>query len=111
MGRRESPDIEEIKYICEQTLKGRNAGQIKVDLEEDWGGRDIRTIRFVMRVFSASEEVIMDNLSKTGKLVQGKLGEDIKRAIDIVDHMSKGLRPTHYNKETGKVEYEAWLEF
>jgi len=111
MGRRESPDIEEIKYICEQTLRRRTAGQIKVDLEEDWGGRDIRTIRFVMRVFSASEEVIMENLSRTGRLIQGKLSEDINRVIDIVDHMSKGLRPTYYDKATGKIEYEAWLEF
>lgn len=110
MGRNESLDIEEIKFICEQVIKGRTDRQIKSDLEEDWGPRDIRTIRLVRRIFQAGQEVIVDDLSRTGKLTQGQLGEDINRVIDIVNHMSKGLRPVYYDKGTGKVEYETWLE-
>ncbi len=111
MGRNESPDVGEIKFICEQIILGRTDGQIKSELEEDWGGRDIRTIRDIRRIFQAGKEVIMEDIGKAGRLVQGQLGEDINRVIDIVDHMSKGLRPVYYDKETGKVEYEAWLEF
>lgn len=111
MGRRESLGIEEIKLICEETMKRSTDKQIQAALEKRYGYRDMRTIRSVARVFWASKEVIIEDLSKTGRLVQGKLSEDINRVIDIVDHMSKGLRPTYYDKETGKVEYETWLEF
>ncbi len=110
MGRNESPDIEEIKFICEQIIKGRTDNQIKSALEDDWGRRDIRTIRLVSRIFQVGKEVIMDELSRTGKLAQGQQGEDINRVIDIVNHMSKGLRPV-YDEKTGKIEYETWLEF
>ena len=110
MGRNESPDVEEIKIICKQIIKGRTDRQIKSALEEDWGLRDLRTIRQIRRIFEAGQEVLMDNLSRTGKLTQGQLGEDINRVIDIVNHMSKGLRPI-YDERTGKITYETWLEF
>lgn len=110
MGRKEPLDIEEIKFICRQVINGRTDSQIKSALEDDWGQRDIRTIRLIRRIFQAGQEVIMDNLSRTGKMATGQLGEDINRVIDIVNHMSKGLRPV-YDEKTGKITYEAWLEF
>lgn len=110
MGRSESLDIEEIKFICIQIMAGRIDTQIKSALEEDWGKRDIRTIRLIRRVFEASKEVLMDDLSRTAKMARGQLGEDISRVIDIVNHMSKGLRPV-YDERTGKIMYETWLEF
>ena len=110
MGSKEPLDIEEIKFICRQVIKGRTDRQIKTALEDDWGQRDIRTIRLVRRIFQAGQEVIVEDLGKEGKLAQGQLGEDINRVIDIVNHMSKGLRPV-YDERTGKIEYEAWLEF
>ncbi len=102
MGRSESLDIEEIKFICKQIITGRTDTQIKSALEEDWGKRDIRTIRLIRRVFQASQEVLMDNLSRTEKMSNGQLGEDISRTIDIVNHMIKGLRPV-YDERTGKI--------
>ena len=48
MGCSESLDIEEIKFICRQIMAGRTDTQIKSALEEDWGKRDIRTIRLIM---------------------------------------------------------------
>ncbi len=110
MGRSESLDIEEIKFICRQILTGRTDTQIKSALEEDWGKRDIRTIRLIRRVFQAGQEVLMEDLSRTEKMTKGQLDEDIGRAIDIVNHMSKGLRPV-YDERTGKITYETWLEF
>ena len=110
MGSSESLDTEEIKFICIQMIKGRTDTQIKSALEEDWGKRDIRTIRLIRRVFEASQEVLMDNLSRTEKMAKGQLGEDISRSVEIVNHMSKGLRPV-YDERTGKITYEAWLEF
>ncbi len=110
MGRSESLDIEEIKFICRQIVAGRTDTQTKNALEEDWGKRDIRTIRLIRRVFQASQEVVMEDLTRTGKMANGQLGEDISRAIDIVNHMSKGLRPV-YDERTDKITYEAWLEF
>jgi len=110
MGRNESLDTEEIKFICNQIMEGRIDTQIKSALEEDWGKRDVRTIRLVRRVFVAGQEVIIEHLTKTGDVAKGLLAEDISRTIDIVNHMSKGSRPV-YNERTGDVEYETWLEF
>lgn len=109
MGRSESLDIKEIKYICEQIMRGRTDSQIKSDLAEDWGKRDIRTIRQVRRVFTTAQEVLMDTLNKSSKMAGGQMGEDILRTVDIVKHMTQGLRPVH-NEKTGKITYEAWLE-
>jgi hypothetical protein len=54
--------------------------------------------------------VLIERLTGTGAIAGGQLGEDISRTIDIVNHMSKGLRPV-YNERTGEIKYEAWLEF
>lgn len=109
MGRADSPDTEEIKFICGEIMAGRTDTQIKSALEEDWGKRDIRTIRSIRRVFEAGQEVLNERLAKSGEISKGSLGEDISRTIDIVKHMSQGLRPV-YNGRTGKITYEAWLE-
>ncbi len=110
MGLKESLDVEEIKFICRQIITGRTDAQIKSSLEEDWGKRDIRTIRQVRRVFEAGREVIMEHLDRTGEIAKDQLGEDFSRAIDVVNHMVRGLRPV-YNEKTGKITYETWLEF
>ena len=110
MGRAESLDIEEIKYICSQILAGRLDRQIKDDLEENWGKRDTRTIRLIRRVFEAGQEAFMEHLTRTGRIAEGQIAEDIRRTIDIVKHMAKGLRPVYYNERTGQVKYETWLE-
>jgi hypothetical protein len=110
MGQKESLDIEEIKFICRQIIAGRTDSQIKGALLEDWGKRDVRTIRQIRRIFQASQEVLMENFSKTEKMAKGQLSDDISRAIDIVNHMARGLRPV-YDEKTGKITYETWLEF
>ena len=110
MGRAESLDVEEIKFICSQIMAGRLDRQIQGDLEENWGKRDIRTIRLIRRVFEAGQEVLMEHLTRTGRISEGQIAEDIRRTIDIVNHMVKGLRPVYYNERTGQIEYEAWLE-
>ena len=107
MGRRESLDIEEIKFICKQIMAGRTDTQIKSTLEEDWGKRDIRTLRLIRRVFEAGREVLIERL---GEIAKGQLGKDISRTIDIVNKMTKGSRPV-YDERTGEIKYEAWLEF
>lgn len=109
MGRAEPPDIEEIKFICSQVMAGRTDTQIKSDLDEDWGKRDIRTIRLIRRVFEAGREVLDERLARTGETAKGQLAEDISRTIDIVNHMTKGLRPV-YDHRTGEITYEAWSE-
>lgn len=58
------------------------------------------------RLYSILEEANIASLGKrTEKMAKGQLGEDISRAIDIVNHMSKGLRPV-YDERTGKITYE-----
>ena len=109
MGRSEPLDSEEIKFICTQIMVGRTDTQIKSALEENWGKRDIRTIRLIRRVFEAAQEVILERLVKTGKIAEGQLSEDVSRAIEVVNHMVRGQRP-YFNDKTGKIEYEAWLE-
>lgn len=110
MGRAESLDSEEIRFICSQIMAGRTDTQIKSAIEEDWGKRDVRTIRLIRRIFEAGQEVLIERLTRTGAIAEGQLGEDISRTIDIVNHMSKGLRPV-YNKRTGEITYETWLDF
>lgn len=110
MGQAESLDIEEIKFICSQIMVGRTDRQIKSALEEDWGKRDIRTIRAIRRTFEAGQEVLIEHLVKRAEMAEGRLGEDIRRTIEIVNHMSRGLRPA-YDERTGEIKYEAWLEF
>jgi len=107
MGRKESLDVEEIKFICKQIMAGRTDTQIKSTLEEDWGKRDIRTLRLIRRVFEAGREVLIERL---GEIAKGQLGKDISRTIDIVNKMTKGSRPV-YDERTGEIKYEAWLEF
>ena len=103
-------DHEEIKYICEQILKGRSDKQIKDDLAGNWGNRDKRTIAYVRRVFEAAQEVLTDRLDKIKDMPDGPSKKDMERTIEIVEKMSKGLRPV-YNAKTGKTSYETWLEF
>ena len=91
-------------------MAGRTDTQIKSALEDDWGKRDIRTLRLIRRVFEAGQELFIEHLGRTGEITKGQLGEDISRTIDIVSNMSKGLRPV-YDERTGKIKYEAWLEF
>ena len=110
MGRKEPLDIEEIKFICNQIIAGRTDTQIKSALEEDWGKRDIRTIRLVRRVFEAGREVLIDHLTQIEGVTKGQPAEDIKRTIEIVDKMTKGSRPM-YDERTGKITYGTWLEF
>jgi hypothetical protein len=110
MGRKEALDSAEIKFICNQIIAGRNDTQIKSALEEDWGKRDIRTIRLIRRVFEAGQEALIEHLTETQGITTGQLANDIKRTIEIVDKMTKGSRPL-YDERTGKIEYEAWLEF
>lgn len=110
MGRSESLDIEEIKFICNQIIAGRTDTQIKSALEDGWGKRDIRTLRSIRRIFEAGQEVLIEHLGRTGEIAKGQLGEDISRTIDIVNHMCKGLRPV-YDERTGEIKYETWLEF
>ena len=109
MGRAESLDSEEIKFICDQIMAGRTDTQIKGALAEDWGKRDIRTVRQIRRVFEACQEVLTERLAKTGNTAGGQLGEDISRTIDIVNHMAQGLRPVT-DARTGQIVYETWLE-
>ena len=109
MGRSESLDSEEIKFICGQVLRGRTDRQIQSDLAEYWGQGDLRTIRYVRRVFEAGKEVLMESLARTGYSVEGGLADKVKEAVDIVEHLGRGLRPV-LNKKTGKMEYETWLE-
>ncbi len=112
MGQKESLDIEEIKFICRQVIAGRNDTQIKSALEEDWGQRDIRTIRLIRRIFEAGQQVVVEHLIETGRIADiGQLGVEIGRTVDVVKHMSKGLRPVSYDEKTGEVKYETWLEF
>jgi hypothetical protein len=105
-----SDPSEEIKFICRQIIAGRLDKQIKEDLEENWGKRDIRTIRLIRRVFEAGHEVVIDHLRTTGRMAEGQLSEDIRRTIDIVDHMVQGLRPVYQDKKSGEIKYETWLE-
>ena len=110
MGKNERIDSEEIKFICERILKGKNDTQIKDALLDDWGNRDRRTIYYVRMIFEAAQEVLTDRLAKIRDMPDGPSKEDIERTIEIVEKMSQGLRPV-YNKKTGKITYEAWLEF
>lgn len=103
-------DSAEIKFICSQIIAGRTDTQIKSALEEDWGERDIRTIRLVRRVFEAGREVLIGYLAQIEGVTKGRLAEDLKRTIEIMDKMTKGSRPV-YDERTGKITYEAWLEF
>ena len=110
MGSRESPDIEEIKFICKQILKGRTDGQIKGDLEEDQGGRDIRTIRNIRRIFLAGHEVTMESLSRAGIIAHGQPVMNFSQFVEMVSQMNKGMRPI-YDEKTGKITYMGGLEF
>jgi len=108
MGRRESPDIEEIKFICDCILKGRTDGQIKGDLEEDQGGRDVRTIRKIRRIFLAGHEVTMGYLKRAGIITKDQPNIDFNQFVEMVSKMDQGLHP-YYDEKTGKIIYG--LEF
>ena len=110
MGKTERMDSEEIKFICERILKGNTNKQIKDALLDDWGNRDKRTINYVRSIFEAAQEVLTDRLAKIGDMPDGLSNEDIERTVEIVKKMTQGLRPV-YDKKTGKITYEAWLEF
>lgn len=109
MGKNERMDSEEIKFICELILKGKNDTQIKDALLDDWGNRDRRTIYYVRMVFEAAQEVLTDRLAKIRDILDGPSKEYIERTIEIVEKMSQGLRPV-YNEKTGEITYEGWLE-
>jgi hypothetical protein len=111
MGRGEPLDRDEIKFICEHLMLGAGDEQIQRALGKDGRSiRDIRTVRNIRRVFEVSREVLRERFERMRDMPDGLSNEDIERTVEIVEKMSQGLRPV-YDKKTGKITYEAWLEF
>jgi len=66
---------------------------------------------YEQKFYEAAKEKLEGHLREMAeKAIEGEAGLNIRQAIDIVEHMARGLRPI-YDEKTGEISYETWLEF
>jgi Zn-dependent M16 (insulinase) family peptidase len=110
MGRGKAIYEEEVRRICEYCLRGYSDEEIQRRLgRSETGLRSIRKIKEIRREFWVAQDFLIEKLEKLKSMQDSLPEQDVNRIIEIVNNMSKGRRPV-YNKDTGEIRYEYFME-
>jgi hypothetical protein len=125
MGRRQDFSTEEIGFLVQSFIKGLSNTDIREEIQDKTGfpPRSVRSISKIKKIYDAVKKAYEQKLYEANKeklegylhemaekAMEGEAGLKIRQAIDIVEHMARGLRPV-YDRKTGEIKYETWLEF
>ncbi len=125
MGKGRDFSAEEIELLVQCFMKGLSNKDIREEIQEETGlpPRSARSVSKIRKIYEAVKETYEQKFYEAAKekleghlremaekAIEGEAGLSIRQAIDIVKHMARGSRPV-YDERTGKITYEAWLEF
>ena len=125
MGKGQDFSAEEIEFLVQCFMKGLSNKDIREEIQEETGlpPRSARSVGKIRKIYEAVKEAYEQKFYEAAKekleghlremaekAMEGEAGSSIRQAIDIVEHMARGLRPV-YDERTGKIMYETWLEF
>jgi len=125
MGKGQDFSAEEIEFLVQCFMKGLSNKDIREEIQEETGlpPRSARSVGKIRKIYEAVKEAYEQKFYEAAKekleghlremaekAIEGEAGLNIRQAIDIVEHMARGLRPI-YDEKTGEISYETWLEF